>query len=115
MPAQGVDAIFRLNAQRDQDFRRGKRLGRHDRLMIWFKPAQKPVGVTDEEWARVPAQITVREVKIKIHDPQCRVKEIVLVKKLSSFACVHRTRLWCEETVDKFVEVIRRGNTRKFF
>ena len=82
LPEQGVDVIFRLNAQRDQDFRRGKRLGRHDRLMIWFKPARKPVGVTDEEWALVPAQITVREVKIKISDPQCRVKEIVLVTTL---------------------------------
>ena len=82
LSARGVDGIFRLNAQRDQDFRRGKRLGHHDRLMTWFKPKHKAAGFTDEEWARVPAQIVVREVKIKISDPSCRVREIVLVTTL---------------------------------
>ena len=79
---RGVDGVFRLNAQRDDDFRRGKRLGQHDRLMTWFKPKNKPAGLTDEQWARVPAQIKVREVKIKTNDPSCRVQEIVLVTTL---------------------------------
>lgn len=78
----GVDGIFPLNANRDHDFRRGKRLGHHDRLMTWFKPKHKPKGLSDEQWALVPAQIVVREVKIKINDSGCRVKEIVLVTTL---------------------------------
>jgi transposase len=78
----GVDGIFRLNAQRDQDFRRGRRLGHHDRFMTWCKPRQMPAGMTAEQWALVPAQIVVREVKIKINDPRCRVKEVVLVTTL---------------------------------
>lgn len=82
LSARGVDGIFRLNAQRDQDFRRGKRLGHHDRLMTWFKPKDKAAGLTDEEWARVPARIMVREVKLKISDPSCRVRQIVLVTTL---------------------------------
>ena len=82
LSARGVDGIFRLNAQRDQDFRRGKRLGQHDRLMTWFKPKEKPAGLSDEEWAKVPAQIVVREVKINISDPSCRVRQIVLVTTL---------------------------------
>jgi hypothetical protein len=77
-----IDGIFRQNAQRNHDFRRGQRLGHHDRLMTWFKPLKKAAGLTAEEWARVPDQITVREVKIQINDPQCRVKEIVLVTTL---------------------------------
>ena len=82
LPKLGVDGIFRLNAQRDQDFRRGRRLGHHDRLVTWLKPKQKPVGMTAAEWALLPAEITVREVKIKINDPNLRVKEIVLVTTL---------------------------------
>ena len=78
----GVDGIFRLNAQRDQDFRRGKRLGKHDRLMTWYKPGQKPAGMSDEQWAKIPAQLVVREVKVKIKDSNCRVTEIVLVTTL---------------------------------
>lgn len=82
LPKLGIDAIFRLNAQRDQDFRRGRRLGHHDRLMTWLKPSKKPAGLTAEEWALMPAQTVVREVKIKINDPKCRVKEVVLVTTL---------------------------------
>lgn len=79
---RGVDGIFALNAQRDHDFRRGKRLGKHDRLMTWFKPRLKPKDLTDEQWARVPARIVVREVKIQINDPSCRVREVVLATTL---------------------------------
>ena len=79
---QGIDGSFRLNSQRDHDFRRGQRLGHHDRLMTWYKPRQKPAGLSDEEWAKVPAQIVVREVKVPITDPSCRVKEMVLVTTL---------------------------------
>jgi hypothetical protein len=82
LPARGVDGIFRLNAQRDQDFRRGKRLGPSDRLMTWYKSPQKPAGMSVEQWAQIPAQIVVREVKIKIKEANCRVKEIVLVTTL---------------------------------
>jgi len=82
LPQRGIDGIFRLNAHRDQDFRRGRRLGHHDRLMTWFKPQKKPAGMAPEEWALVPAQIVVREIKIKINDPKCRVKEVVLVTTL---------------------------------
>jgi hypothetical protein len=79
---QGIDGIFPLNAQRDQDFRRGQRLGHHDRRLTWFKPRHKPAGLTDEQWALIPAQIVVREVKIKLTDPKGRVKDLVLVTTL---------------------------------
>jgi hypothetical protein len=79
---RGVDGIFALNVQRDQDFRRGKRLGKHDRLVTWDKPRSKPKGLTDEQWALVPAQMVVREVKIKTNDPSCRVRQVVLCTTL---------------------------------
>jgi hypothetical protein len=78
----GIDAVFPLNAQRNQDFRRGRRLGHHDRLMTWFKPRQKPAGLTDAQWALIPAQIVLREVKVKLNEPKGRVKEVVLVTTL---------------------------------
>ena len=79
---QGIDGVFPLNAQRDQDFRRGRRLGHHDRLMTWFKPRQKPPGLSEEQWALIPAQIVVREVKLKLDQPKGRVKQVVLVTTL---------------------------------
>ena len=78
----GVAGAFRLNSQRDHDFRRGKRLGHHDRLMTWYKPKKQPAALTDEQWARVPDHIVVREVKITLTDPSLRVKARVLVTTL---------------------------------
>jgi hypothetical protein len=34
----GVDAVMRLHQRRPVDFRRGRRLGRDDRLVVWTKP-----------------------------------------------------------------------------
>jgi len=39
---RGVDSVLRLNEKRPRDFRRGKRLGRYDRLVTWGKPDRKP-------------------------------------------------------------------------
>jgi hypothetical protein len=79
---RGIEAILRQNAQRDHDFRRGKKLGPCDRLMTYVKPTHKPAGLTAQEWEQVPAQITVREVKVRLTDPKGRVKELVLVTTL---------------------------------
>ena len=38
----GADAVFRIHARRKCDFRRGKRLGKKDHIVIWEKPKQRP-------------------------------------------------------------------------
>lgn len=64
------------------DCRRGKRLGKRDRLMVWKKGPNKPAYLTEKEWAALPAEITVRVLKIKIHHPGCRTQELTLVTTL---------------------------------
>jgi len=39
---RGIDVLFRLHHLRGDDLRRGKRLGKYDRLVQWFKPKQRP-------------------------------------------------------------------------
>ena len=83
LQAQGVDAVFRLNATRRVDFRRGQQLGREDHLVTWDKPRKCPAGLTAEEFAALPDQLTVREVRIRVTTPGFRTRTLVLVTTLT--------------------------------
>jgi hypothetical protein len=79
---QGVDGIFRLHQGRPQQMRRGRRLGKNDRLLVWEKPRRCPEHLTPEEWAGLPARLTVRQVKFHVAAKGCRTKEVILVTTL---------------------------------
>jgi hypothetical protein len=62
--AAGVDVLFEQNGARITDFRRGQSLGPRDHLVRWPKPAARPEWMTPEQYARAPAALTLREVKV---------------------------------------------------
>ena len=61
--AAGVDVLFEQNGARITDFRRGQSLGTRDHLVCWPKPAARPEWMTPEQYAGLPDELTVREVK----------------------------------------------------
>jgi hypothetical protein len=64
------------------DWRSGKRLGKHDRLVVWKKGSKKPAYLTEEQWEALPAEIPVRVLKVKIARKGCRTQELTLVTTL---------------------------------
>ena len=80
--AGGVDVLFANHANRSHDFRRGRALGRCDRLSTLTKPTHVAAGWTTEEWEALPAALTVRQVQAQIHNPNGRVKTITLITTL---------------------------------
>jgi hypothetical protein len=78
---RGVDLISRVLI-RQIDWRRGQRLGQHDRLVVWNKGRTKPAYLTPEEWAALPEQITVRVIKIQVTRQGCRTQTLTLVTTL---------------------------------
>ena len=80
----GVFAVFRLHQRREADFRRGQRLGKDDVLQTWNKPEQwlPSRGLSEKEFASLPAQLTVRLVRIAATPPGFRSRSIVLVTTL---------------------------------
>ena len=60
LPPQGVDVVARLHSRRKVDFRKARRLGRGDALFLWTKGYQQSQILSAQEWALLPAQITVR-------------------------------------------------------
>jgi putative transposase len=80
--ARGVDVVFRMHQRRDYDFRRGRRLGRRDHVVIWHKP-QRPDWMDAATYAALPATLTVREMRVQVATPGCRTQELVVVTTLT--------------------------------
>jgi len=82
LQARGVDIVVRLHQARQADFRRGRRLGREDHLVTWTKPQHVPDWMSRAEYEAMPAQLTVRELRIRVRDRTKRVRDLVIVTTL---------------------------------
>lgn len=56
--------------------------GESDQVVVWFKPKRKPSWMTAEEYAKLPEEIKVRELRYRVQVPGYRVREITLVTTL---------------------------------
>lgn len=102
--AQGNHGVFRMHQQRYVDFTPGRPMptklsykvnpeglphslwlrsnGDLDQVVIWYKGKQNPTWMTAEEFAELPAEITVRELRYRVEIPGFRVSVITLVTTL---------------------------------
>lgn len=78
---RGVDSVYRQHQLRPVDFRRGRRLGRDDHLLVWQKPP-RPSWMDEETYRQIDDELTVREVRVRVHRKGWRVQELVLVTTL---------------------------------
>ncbi|MEW6406875.1 MAG: IS4 family transposase [Chloroflexota bacterium] len=79
---RGAQGVCRVAASRITDFRRGKHLGKDDHLIAWQRPTIRPRNLSDEEYAQLPAQLLLREVRGKIDVPGWRTRTVILVTTL---------------------------------
>jgi putative transposase len=78
---QGIDVCARLHQRRTADFRRGRRLGPDDHLITWTKPP-RPDWMDEETYAKIPATLTLREMRYCVARPGCRVRVLTVVTTL---------------------------------
>jgi DDE family transposase len=79
---RGVHSLFRLHQARPADLRKGKRLGKNDRLFVWDKPLLRPAYLPRLIWKAIPAQVSVRVLRFSLHVPGFRVHSVTLVTTL---------------------------------
>jgi hypothetical protein len=77
----GVDVCLRLHHKRHCDFRRGRRLGKGDHVVRWPKPA-RPDWMDEGTYAALPAEIEVREFRVRVEKPGFRVDQFVAATTL---------------------------------
>jgi hypothetical protein len=64
LQAAAVDVLFAQNGSRITDFRRGERLGARDHRVRWPKPKMRPEWMSPEDYAALPEELILREVKV---------------------------------------------------
>jgi len=77
----GVDFVVRLHQRRTADFRRGRRLGKGDHVVVWMRP-ERPSWMDKETYDRMPDTLEVREVAVKVDQPGFRVESLTVVTTL---------------------------------
>lgn len=79
-----VDLVTLLHQARDADaeIRGGKRLGKGDYLITWHRP-DRPPWMDEETYARMPEQLELRLIRVKMTKPGFRTKSLDLVTTLT--------------------------------
>lgn len=77
-----VDVCVRLHQRRHTDFRRGKRLGKHDHLILWTKPL-RPAWMDAVLYDALPDELVLRELDFQIVEPGRRCRSITIVTSLT--------------------------------
>jgi len=80
---RNVGSLFRLHQRRARDLRKGKRLGKNDRLFTWSKPQQKPAYLPKCLWQLIPETLAVRVLRFQLQVPGFRPESVTLVTTLT--------------------------------
>lgn len=78
---QGTHVCTRKHQKRHSDFRRGRRLGPYDHLIVWTRPRQ-PAWMDVATYARIPKTLTLREMRYQIVEPGRRTRTIDIITTL---------------------------------
>jgi putative transposase len=76
-----VDVCARIHQARPVDFRRGRRLGKNDRLIVWTRP-QRPDWMDEETYRAIPETLTLRMIRYDVVEPGRRVRTLTVVTTL---------------------------------
>ena len=83
--SRGVHVCTRMHQRRHVDFRRGKRLGHDDHLIVWTKPP-RPDWMDEATYNALPEQLVLRELRYEVHRPGFRVSRITIATTLTDAA-----------------------------
>jgi len=78
---RGVEMVVRKHQRRATDFRTGQRLGKNDHGVHLPKP-QRPTWLSPAEYAALPAELVLREVRVRVKQRGFRTKTLVVVTTL---------------------------------
>lgn len=84
LPLRGTDLLVRGRYADRIDWRKGKRLGKDDRLITLKRPADKDASrvMSARLWRRLPPAITVRQLRTRLARPGFRPREVLLLSTL---------------------------------
>jgi hypothetical protein len=83
LKARGIDCLFGKMPSRICDFRKGRRLGPGDHIVVWKKPKYTASRYQSrEQWESLPHEIEMREVRVIVRRKGHKTRTIVIVTTL---------------------------------
>ena len=80
---RAVQFCTRLHQSRHEDFRRGQRLGKYDRLVTWQRP-RRPDWMSPQDYQRIPLTLTLRQIRFQVSVPGRRTRQMTIVTSLTN-------------------------------
>jgi putative transposase len=77
-----VHVCARMHHRRHVDFRRGRRLGKDDHLLVWTKP-QRPAWMDQATYDATPDTLEMRELRYHVVQPGRRTKTVTIATTLT--------------------------------
>ena len=77
-----LDAVMRLHQARKVDLRRGRPLGKNDRLVEWKRPHRQK-GWSQDQWEQLPETLQLRVLRLQVAVRGFRVKQLWIVTTLT--------------------------------
>ena len=78
---QGTHTCARKHHLRHSDFRRGRRFGKYDHLIVWNRP-QRPAWMEEEAYRKIPETLVLRELRFSVVEPGRRTQSIDVITTL---------------------------------
>lgn len=78
----GLNVVVRARGSHRADFRRGKRLGPHDREVLWTKSPRCPRTIEPGLWSQLPDTLTLRLVRCRMGRAGFRSQQVLLITNL---------------------------------
>ena len=78
----GVQTCARKHQRRHSDFRRGRRLGKYDHIIVWTRP-ERPEWMDEAAYAQIPKKLELREIRYNIVEPGRRTRTIDIITTLT--------------------------------
>ena len=80
---RGVDVVTRIHQKRATDFRRGRHLGARGSGGDLLRKRQRPDWMDRETYLRLPAELAIREVRVRVAECGFRTRVLVLATTLT--------------------------------
>lgn len=79
---RGVDSVMRIHQRRKVDWRKGRKLGRRDRLVCWQRPPRQSKVFSEIEWLALPEELNLRILRVEVNVAGFRTQHLTLVTTL---------------------------------
>ena len=100
LKARGIDSVFGKKQSRRCDFRRGRKLGRDDHVVVWQKPKYDASRYDSQsQWESLPDEMEMREVRVTVRRRGYRTRTVMIVTTLldaAEFSARELTDLFSE-------------------